>query len=150
MCLHRRNHMKTERKGYKKDMAFESWGLTKRESVEGTERRALQEKRQQEPSPWTTYTNHWVNQSLGKHHDTPSMFLSWFSVMQTGIRRGPWVEGLIIKSVKTASEALTWTEAGDQEAERALPVLWARASHAEENSSPTGRGFRSWRNRWTR
>lgn len=33
--------MKIERKGYKKDMVFEFWGLIKREFVEGIERRVF-------------------------------------------------------------------------------------------------------------
>lgn len=67
-CSHRRNHVKTDRKGYKKDVAFElsieGW---QRAPINGMERESSAERRNsanQVPGPHTgvncVYSIHWV------------------------------------------------------------------------------------------
>lgn len=56
----------------------------------------------QVPGPHTVvkcaHTIHWANQALGKPYYVPSVFLGWVGLMQTGLRSGPRMEGLNVKS----------------------------------------------------
>lgn len=86
-----------------------SWGVTRRAPTDGMGRRAGspaggRDSKKWGPGPHTgvkcTHPTHWVDQSSGKRYYVSSMFLSWVGMTQTGLRSGPYTEGLIVKSAQ--------------------------------------------------